>query len=146
MGSYLNISEVTASNELDLDSTVNNGVTTEDDYAEQVTTPIPVADLSLSKSVDTATPNVGSSVVFTLIASNAGPSAASGAEVTDLLPAGYSYVGDDAGGAYLNATGVWTIGALANGASATLNITATVNAVGSYLNTSEVTASQHVSS
>ena len=44
-------------------------------------------------------------MVFTLTVSNAGPSAASGVEVTDLLPSGYTYVSDDGGGAYVNGTG-----------------------------------------
>ncbi|KAF2343156.1 DUF11 domain-containing protein, partial [Flavobacterium tistrianum] len=37
---------------------------------------------------------------------------------------------------------VWTIGSLANGASATLNIVATVNASGSYANTATVSANE----
>jgi uncharacterized repeat protein (TIGR01451 family) len=139
-GVYLNTSEVTAVNEADPDSTPANGITTEDDYAERATAPTAVADLSLTKSVDNATPNVGANVIFTLTVSNAGPSAASGVEVTDLLPTGYTYVSDDGGGAYVSGTGVWTVGALANGASDTLNITATVNVAGVYLNASEVTA------
>ena len=47
-GVYLNTSEVTGANEGDSDSTVNNGITTEDDYAEQLTTPTAVADQMLS--------------------------------------------------------------------------------------------------
>jgi tetrahydromethanopterin S-methyltransferase subunit C len=38
-------------------------------------------------------------------------------------------------GTYTSGTGVWSIGTLSNGASATLTITATVNATGSYANT-----------
>ena len=52
-------------------------------------------------------------MVFTLTVSNAGPSDATGVAVTDLLPAGYTYVSDDGGGAYNSGTGVWTLGALA---------------------------------
>jgi uncharacterized repeat protein (TIGR01451 family) len=139
-GAYANTAEVTGSNQTDPDSTPGNGVTTEDDYAEQITAPTPAADLSLSKVVDNPTATVGSNVVFTLTVTNGGPSGATGVEVTDLLPAGYTYVSDDGGGAYNSGTGAWTVGALAGGASATLDITATVNASGVYTNTTEVTA------
>ena len=64
-------------------------------------------------------------------------------QVTDLLASGYTYVSDDSPGTYDPVTGLWNVGALAPGATATLNITATVNATGSYANTAQVTASQH---
>ena len=38
----------------------------EDDQDSAATTPTPIADLSLTKVVDNATPDVGSNVVFTL--------------------------------------------------------------------------------
>ena len=60
--------------------------------------------------------------------------------VTDLLPTGYTYVSDTGTGAYVPATGLWTIGALAAGATASLDITATVLGSGSYSNSAEVTA------
>jgi uncharacterized repeat protein (TIGR01451 family) len=139
-GNYTNSGEVTAADQPDTDSAPNNGVTTEDDYAEVSTTPVPVADLSLAKVVDNATPDVGSNVVFTLTVSNAGPSDATGVAVTDLLPTGYTYVSDDSAGAYNSVTGVWTVGGVAASGNAVLNITASVNPSGAYTNTSEVTA------
>ena len=36
-----------------------------------------------------------------MVVTNNGPSEATGVEVTDLLPSGYSYVSDDTGGAYV---------------------------------------------
>ena len=98
------------------------------------------ADLSLTKTVDIPTPDVGTDVVFTITVSNAGPSTATGVVVTDQLPSGYTYVTDDSGGAYNPVTGVWSVGALAVGASRALNITATVKDTGNYINTAEVTA------
>ena len=55
-GVYTNTAEVTASDNTDPDSTPNNGITTEDDYAEEGTTPIPVSDVSITKTVDNSTP------------------------------------------------------------------------------------------
>ena len=56
----------------------------------------------------------------------------------------YTYTGDDSastGTTYASGTGLWTIGALASGASIALNLTVTVNAAGSYTNAAQVTAS-----
>jgi VWFA-related protein len=97
------------------------------------------ADLSLTKTVDPPTPDVGSDVVFTITVSNAGPSNATGVVVTDQLPSGFTYV-TDSSGAYNPTTGAWTVGTIATGGSQTLNITATVNDTGNYINRAEVTA------
>ena len=105
------------------------------------TTAPAVADLALDKSVNNATPNVGDNVVFTIVVTNGGPSDATGVTVDDDLPSGYAYVSDDGGGAYVSGTGIWTIGNLANGASATLNITAQVLATGDYANYAQVETS-----
>jgi uncharacterized repeat protein (TIGR01451 family) len=103
-------------------------------------TPPAQADLSLTKVVDDPTPELSTDVVFTLVLSNAGPSTATAVEVTDVLPAGYSYVSDDGSGAYDPITGVWTVASLASGASATLNITATVTGGTQLDNAAEITA------
>ena len=143
-GNYNNTAEVTASDNTDPDSIPNNGVTSEDDYAEEDTVPVPVSDISITKDVDNATPLVGSNVVFTLTVSNAGPSDATGVVVTDQLPTGYTYVSDDSAGAYVSGTGIWTVPTITNGNTAVLNITATVNATGNYTNEAEVTASDNL--
>ncbi|QYS88659.1 SdrD B-like domain-containing protein [Flavobacterium davisii] len=100
----------------------------------------PNSNLGITKTVSNATPNVGSNVTFTLTVTNAGPSTATGVIVNDLLPSGYTFVGSlPSVGTYNSGTGVWTIGALTNGAIETLNIVATVKATGSYVNTATVT-------
>ena len=86
------------------------------------------ADLSVTKVVDNGTPIEGDTIVYTITVTNIGPSDATTVSVADQLPAGVTYASDDGAGAYNSGTGVWTIGALANGASTTLNITATVDA------------------
>ena len=133
-GVYTNVAQVTAFNETDSDLTNN------EDSA--VTTPTPIIDLNLVKTVDNATPNVSGGVTFAIVVNNAGPSDATGVQVTDQLPSGYAYVSDDSGGSYNSGTGLWTVGSLANGASATLHITAVVNASGSYTNTATATAAE----
>ena len=67
-----------------------------------------------------------------------------GAIVTDLLPAGFTYVSDDGAGAYVPGTGVWTLGTVNNGASTTLNITTTVAAAGPYTNSAAITYNPNV--
>ncbi|MFL6235742.1 MAG: S8 family serine peptidase, partial [Thermoanaerobaculia bacterium] len=98
------------------------------------------ADLALTKSVDNAAPAVNTNVTFTLTVTNNGPNNATGVVVNDFLPTGLTYVSDDGGGAYVPGTGLWTVGALANGASATLHITATVDDTGAIDNIAEITA------
>jgi len=100
----------------------------------------PSADLALTKSVDNPAPAAGANVVFTLTVTNNGPNNATGVVVSDPLPAGLTYVSDDGGGAYVSGTGLWTVGALANAASATLHITATVNSTEEIDNVAEITA------
>jgi uncharacterized repeat protein (TIGR01451 family) len=59
---------------------------------------------------------------YTVTVTNNGPDGAS-ARVTDILPAGLAFVGAAAGqGSYDAGTGVWEVGALANGAQTTLEI------------------------
>ncbi|BAV96894.1 CARDB domain-containing protein [Lysobacter enzymogenes] len=106
-------------------------------------TPVPVAsaDLAVVKTASTATPTVGTNITFTIVVSNNGPSDAAGVAVDDALPSGYAFVSATTStGAYNNGTGVWTVGALANGASETLTVTATVLATGNYANTATATA------
>jgi len=114
-----------------------------DDPGENETTPIAgvSADLDLAKTVDVASPPVGSNVTYTLTVTNAGPNSTAGVTVTDVLPSGLAYVSSGGVGSYDDATGVWTVGTLASGASAQLTITATVLASGSYANVAEVASS-----
>ncbi|HEY3322176.1 MAG TPA: Ig-like domain-containing protein [Planctomycetota bacterium] len=101
------------------------------------------ADLSLSKTVDNATPNLGSNVLFTITVSNAGPDAATNIAVTDVLPAGLSFVSsDDATYDPSAPDNIWNIPSLASGSSAALHITATVTGTSALTNTATLTADQ----
>jgi uncharacterized repeat protein (TIGR01451 family) len=141
-GTITNTAEIAASDVFDPDSTPNNHNAGEDDRASAIVSSLQ-ADLSLTKSVDNPTPDVGSNVTFTLTVNNAGPDAAPNVAVKDLLPAGLTYVSDDGAGAYASATGVWTIGPVAAAGSATLHITATATSasINGVTNTAEITAS-----
>ena len=136
--SFTNTAEVTFADQFDPDSTPNNQQPGEDDQADAVVEPL-LADLSLLKTVDNASPTVGQTIVFTVALTNDGPNAATGISVTDLIPTHLSSVttGTTQGGVTGN---VWTVGTLANGAGASLSITGVVNSAGSFTNTAEVTA------
>ncbi|MGY0393213.1 PKD domain-containing protein [Bizionia sp. KMM 8389] len=148
-GSYLNVAEISASDNFDSDSTPNNddGDQSEDDE-DQAEVTIEYADLSLSKTVSTISASIGDTVVFTLIVANEGPDSASQVEVLDLLPNGYTYISDDASGEYNSISGLWNVGDVAVGDSETLNITTTINAPSSvsntYLNVAEIIASNQI--
>ncbi len=86
------------------------------------------ADLALTKSAAPANLAPGDNLVYTLDVTNNGPGDAAGVSVTDSLPAEVTYVSNDCGAGFASPTVTWNVGALANGASATCNITVTVNA------------------
>jgi uncharacterized repeat protein (TIGR01451 family) len=125
--------------EYDPDSTPNNHDPNEDDQDDAEVTPMQI-DLSVVKDVDNPTPNVGENVTFTITVTNAGPDTATNVTLGDTLPAGLTYVSDDAQGAFHSGTGTWTVGTLPVGGSASLHITAQVVAGGEQTNTAQVTA------
>ena len=144
VGAKTNTAQVSASNEVDPDSTPNNSVGAEDDQASILVTP-QQSNLSVTKDVDNASPDVGENVTFTITVANAGPDNATGVVVSDLLPTGLTFSSKTVGqGTYDELTGVWTIGTINNGANAILEIIATVASVGTKTNDAEVTASDQL--
>ncbi len=106
------------------------------------TVPAQAADLSLNKTVDNATPNYGSEVVFTLALANAGPSGATNVHVGDALPVGLTFVSaTPSQGAYTAASGDWSVGSVATGDVATLQIRARVDTTAPVSNRAEITRS-----
>ncbi len=96
-----------------------------------ITTSPPVANLVTVKtrSSSTATPSVGDTVTFKIVVTNNGPNTVPNPTLTDTLPSGLTYTGNTASqGTYASGTGLWSVGSLANGASATLTLSGTVNA------------------
>ncbi|WP_010466816.1 IPTL-CTERM sorting domain-containing protein [Acidovorax radicis] len=119
----------------------NNSATDSDTIASQ-------ADLAITKTDGVTTANPGGSVIYTIIASNAGPSNAPGTTVADTLPAvltgTWTCVGS--GGGTCTAAGSGSINDVVNlpaGGSVTYTVTATVSAsaTGTLVNTATVTAS-----
>lgn len=141
-GTFVNSAEVTAANESDPDSTPGNNQASEDDQASASFTATPVSDLALTKTVDNATPLIGSNATFTVTVTNNGPSEATNVQVEDKLPMGLSLVSaTESQGTYTSGTGLWDVGSLANGASATLTVVAMVTGHGPYTNTAQVSGS-----
>jgi len=143
-GIYENYAEVETATGLDIDSIPGNNSFDEDDDDTAITTPIPVADLRLEKTVDTAITYPGESVTFTITLTNDGPSTATNVAVEDILPAGLDYLSSiPSPGSYDDGSGIWTVGTLGVGASATLEITAEANGtvMGAIENIAQVNAS-----
>jgi uncharacterized repeat protein (TIGR01451 family) len=139
---YTPTADEIAAGSVTLTLTTNDPPGSCDAARDQVTiTFTPCADLSLDKKVDNTTPTLGQNVVFTLTLTNAGPSTATNVTVTDVLPAGLTFVSANPAASYSSATGIWTVGTLAAGTTVTLQITATVTQAGAISNTAEVTTS-----
>ncbi|MFK8112437.1 MAG: DUF11 domain-containing protein [Rubripirellula sp.] len=134
----VNLAQVTATNEPDVDSTPGNSLETEDDQ-QSVAFSTPVSDLVLAKSVSNDSPNVGDTVTFTVQLQNNGPDTATSIVVADLLPTGLGFQSNSLdAGSYDSVSGNWAIGQLANGGSATLSINAIVASRGEKVNTARV--------
>ncbi len=104
------------------------------------------ADVGLTQTASTNTPNAGSNVTYTITARNNGPSQATGVTVSDPLPLGFSYVSSTPGSTCVatNDNVTCTIGSLAPNASSVVAITAHAAAnlaAGTITNTATVTTS-----
>ena len=88
---------------------------------------------------DDLSPLVGETVSFVVAVANRGPDAAVGAAVADALPPGLAFVSSTTSvGTYNPATGIWWIGGMADGASATLVVVAQATAPVVAINTAIV--------
>jgi uncharacterized repeat protein (TIGR01451 family) len=100
------------------------------------------ADLMVTKSVNNPTPSIGQIVTFTVTLTNNGPNTATTVRVTDVLPAGLTFVSAmPSQGTYDSATGNWEVGTVSVGAAQTLQIRATVMSAGAFTNTATVSHS-----
>jgi len=90
-------------------------------------------DLRISKTVNDPTPNIGETITFSLLVENLGPATATDVLITDIIPAGFTYVSGSMTGISPAVAGItpdesspagtgltWTIASLAKDASSTL--------------------------
>ncbi|MBE7551152.1 MAG: DUF11 domain-containing protein [Anaerolineales bacterium] len=112
--------------------------------AASITTTVdPVADLSVAKMDSTDPVTAGTSLTYTLIVTNNGPSPATGVGVTDPLPAGVTFVSASPGCSG-SSTVTCSLGGIAGSATKTVSIHVTVNpsTIGVITNTVSVTGSE----
>ena len=104
--------------------------------------PCPQADLALTKVVSNASPNVGDQVTFTVTLTSNGPDTATNVQVTDLLPAGLTFVSaTPSQGTYDPATGQWIVGSVTTATPPTLQLVATIASTDAQTNTATISAS-----
>ena len=119
-----------------------------DDVATDVDALTPLADLGITKTDGLTTALPGDTVTYTIVVTNAGPSAVVGAPVSDLVPAeleNVSWTCASVGGSCADAAGTGDVATtvdLGVGATATFTLTADVvsTALGAVANTATVDA------
>jgi large repetitive protein len=131
-GAFDNTATVSAT-ELDPDSSNNT------DNTGNGGTAALSADVAITKTLTTAGPfNPGQSISYTLFVENLGPNTATNVQVTD-TPTNLTITNVSGGGC---AALPCTIASLASGANASINVTATINAAGSFDNSATVSATE----
>ena len=106
-------------------------------HAEDVTTIVPETDLSITKTDNNAALVPGGPITYTIVATNTGPSAATGVVVQDTLPAaliGATWSCTGSAGGTCVATGSGSIDSAVNlpdGGSVTFVVSATIDAAAS---------------
>lgn len=133
-----NTAEITAANEFDPDSTPGNQNPDEDDQSSVSVAPAH-ADLSLTKTIENPTANVGEDLTFTITASNAGPDPSGAFVVADPLPEGTILVeATPARGSYDPVTQRWTVENLESTETATLTLVLRSTSSGTITNVAEI--------
>src|SRR5262249_5020020 len=128
----------TGSNQADPDTADNSAVAS-------LLAQAPTADLALAKGVAPTAASVGDLVTFTVTLSNIGPDDATGVTVSDVLPAGLSFVSaTPSQGTFDPSTGLWVVGAVMTTTSPTLAILARVVSPPPLTNTATIAHSDQV--
>ncbi len=102
----------------------------------------PRADLAITKRANAVQVSVGATFTYELTINNAGPDDATGVVVTDSLPVGLTLLAVTSSQGDCSGTETITcnLGALANGATATVTITVQADSTGQLVNEASVTA------
>ncbi len=109
--------------------TVSSETTLPVDSNPVVTEVVAAPALSLTKTVDRATAAPGELLTYTLAYRNTGNAEASGAVITDTLPARTTFVSASGGGVLSGGTVTWNLGTVAAGASGSVTLTVRLDAV-----------------
>ena len=111
--------------------------------ATQPTTVQVRSDVSVVKTADTSPVTAGTNLAYTIIVHDTGPSDATGVSVSDVVPAGATFVSATSGGSLSAGSVTWTLGAMTAGSTTTLHLTVAVSAsrVADLSNTAGVTSS-----
>lgn len=100
-----------------------------------------IVNLTLSKTVDSSSVSVaGRTVNFTLKVKNISAVNATGVTVKVTAGTGFTYVSTTPSGVYNSGTGIWTVGAVNAGDSATLVLTVKADSIGVNYCTAEINA------
>ena len=102
----------------------------------------PACDLEVVKLVNVYSPNYGDLVKWTVKVYNHGPDEAHDVVVSDVLPEGLIF-DSSSSRSYDERTGVWNVGTLINGGSASLDIVCRVNATGPFVNVASVSGHEY---
>jgi len=149
---YVNYAEITASDQSDPNSSVNEDASVDDfsdgiadDDEDSFTIKVGVSDLSLVKSVSNEDANVGDTITFTLQINNAGPDAATGVSLEDIIPIGYSNISNISAGGILDVdTIIWSdLDIPLTGLTITYDVVVNmpIDEEGEYLNIAQITGS-----
>jgi uncharacterized repeat protein (TIGR01451 family)/CSLREA domain-containing protein len=112
--------------------------------ASVTTTAQAAADLAITKSASPNNPRVGTNLNYALTITNNGPAAATGVSVTDQLPSNVQFISARPSQGTCGAPNpiVCSLGNLAVGASATINVVVQPTAAGTLSNSASVTGNQ----
>jgi len=89
---------------------------------------LPDADLRITKTVSNANPQHNQQISFTITVYNDGPASANNIQVSEILNNAFVYLSSNASqGSYNNVTGIWNVGNLSAGNSASLTINVQVD-------------------
>ena len=109
------------------------------------------ADLSITKTIDNATPRINETIIFTITLTNSGPFQTTSVQVQDMLPSGLVYDVSNStiplGTTYNNVSGIWDLGTeiIADGAIYILEIAAKITpACGDITNNAEIISSNNI--
>ncbi|MEJ8802336.1 T9SS type A sorting domain-containing protein [Pontibacter sp. H249] len=127
-GTISQVASITAMQQADIIASNNSATAT--------ITVVPAADIEVKNTASGTTFSNGDEVTYTITARNLGPNDATNVAITDVLPSGLTFVSaTTASGSYSTTNGVWTVGNLTNGATATLILKAKTNRLGAITTT-----------